>query len=53
LTVSPQEFQSFFPFATNPGAAQTSYQQAVQYYGADYILREPRKTFRLTVSTTF
>ena len=53
LAVSPAEFQSFFPFATNPGAAQTSYQQAVQYYGADYILREPRKTFRLTVSTTF
>jgi len=28
-------------------------QQALQLYGADYILREPRKTFRLTVSTTF
>ena len=27
--------------------------QALQYYGSDYILREPRKTFRLTVSTTF
>jgi len=50
LTVSPAEFKSFFP---NDGAGQYSYQQAVQFYGADYILREPRKTFRLTVSTTF
>ena len=53
LTVTPQEFESFFPFATAPAAAQYTYQQAVQDYGADYILREPRKTFRLTVSTTF
>jgi len=43
-------FKSYFP--TN-GAGQYSYQQALQFYGADYILREPRKTFRLTVSTTF
>jgi outer membrane protein insertion porin family len=50
LAVSPAEFKSFFP---NDGAGQYSYQQAVQFYGADYILREPRKTFRLTVSTTF
>jgi outer membrane protein insertion porin family len=35
------------------GAGAYSYQQALQFYGADYILREPRKTFRLTVSTTF
>jgi outer membrane protein insertion porin family len=53
LAVSPAEFQSFFPFASAPYAAEASYQEAVQYYGADYILREPRKTFRLTVSTTF
>lgn len=46
-------FKQFFPFATNPSAAQYSYQQALQFYGADYVLREPRKTFRLTVSTTF
>jgi outer membrane protein insertion porin family len=50
LAVSPSEFKSFFP---NSGAGDFSYQQAVQFYGADYILREPRKTFRLTVSTTF
>ena len=43
-------FQSLFP---NTGAGQYTYQQAVQFYGANYILREPRKTLRLTVSTTF
>jgi len=43
-------FQSYFP---TTGAGQFSYQQAVQFYGADYTLREPRKTLRLTVSTTF
>jgi outer membrane protein insertion porin family len=43
-------FKSFFPTS---GAGQFSYQQALQFYGADYILREPRKTFRFTVSTTF
>ncbi|MEO6923016.1 MAG: BamA/TamA family outer membrane protein, partial [Bryocella sp.] len=53
LAVSPQEFQGFFPFATSPDAAKFTYQQAVQLYGADYILREPRKTFRFTVATTF
>ncbi len=50
LAVSPAEFRSFFP---NSGAGQYTYAQALQLYGADYILREPRKTFRLTVSTTF
>ncbi|WP_188759300.1 outer membrane protein assembly factor BamA [Edaphobacter acidisoli] len=43
-------FQSYFP---TTGAGLYSYQQAVQFYGADYVLREPRKTFRLTVSTSF
>ena len=46
-------FKEFFPFATSPAAAAFTYQQALQFYGADYILREPRKTFRLTVSTSF
>ena len=50
LAVSPSQFQSFFP---NTDAGHFSYQQALQFYGADYVLREPRKTFRLTVSTTF
>jgi outer membrane protein insertion porin family len=43
-------FQSLFP---NTGAGQFSYLEAVQLYGSQYTLREPRKTFRLTVSTTF
>jgi outer membrane protein insertion porin family len=43
-------FKGYFP---SSGAGQYSYAQALQFYGADYILREPRKTFRLTVSTTF
>jgi outer membrane protein insertion porin family len=43
-------FESYFP---DSGAGQFSYLQALQYYGADYTLREPRKTLRLTVATTF
>jgi outer membrane protein insertion porin family len=35
------------------GAGDYSYTQAIQLYGANYQLREPAKTFRLTVSTTF
>lgn len=50
LAVDSATFRSYFP---NSGAGQYSYQQAVQFYGANYFLREPRKTFRLTVSTTF
>ena len=50
LPVDLQTFRNYFP---NSGAGQYSYQQALQFYGADYVLREPRKTFRLTVSTTF
>ena len=43
-------FRSLFP---DTDAGRYTYGQAVQFYGADYVLREPRKTFRLTVSTTF
>ncbi len=50
LAVPNSEFRGFFP---NSGAGEYSYQQALQYYGSNYYLREPRKTFRLTVSTTF
>ena len=47
-------FQGLFPTTGNfAGAGNFSYTQAVQFYGADYVLREPRKTLRLTVSTTF
>ena len=35
------------------GAGDFSYAQALQAYGSRYQLREPSKTFRLTVSTTF
>jgi outer membrane protein insertion porin family len=53
LAVDSATFKSLFPWQDAPGAAAYSYQQAVQLYGADYILREPRKTFRFTVATTF
>ncbi len=43
-------FRDLFPQSS---AGDYTYQQAVQLYGADYVLREPRKTFRITVSTTF
>ncbi len=42
--------RSMFPAG---GAGDYTYAQAQQAYGAQYQLREPRKTFRLTVSTTF
>ncbi|HEY3706438.1 MAG TPA: outer membrane protein assembly factor BamA [Terracidiphilus sp.] len=35
------------------GAGDYTWQQAIQGYGAQNVFREPRKTFRLTVSTTF
>ncbi len=35
------------------GAGDYTYQEAIQSYGSQYIFREPRKTFRFTVSTTF
>ncbi len=42
--------QSMFP---NTSAGQYTYQEAIESYGAQYVFREPRKTFRLTISTTF
>jgi outer membrane protein insertion porin family len=35
------------------GAGDYTYQEAIEAYGSQDIFREPRKTFRLTVSTTF
>jgi outer membrane protein insertion porin family len=35
------------------GAGDYTYQEAITGYGSRYLFREPRKTFRLTVSTTF
>ena len=42
--------RSMFPAG---GAGDYSYAQAEQFYNGLYVLREPSKTFRLTVSTTF
>jgi outer membrane protein insertion porin family len=35
------------------GAGDYTYQEAIEAYGARNLFREPRKTFRLTISTTF
>ena len=35
------------------GAGDYTYAEAQAGYGAQYLFREPRKTFRFTVSTTF
>ncbi|MGB8847586.1 MAG: BamA/TamA family outer membrane protein, partial [Terracidiphilus sp.] len=35
------------------GAGDYTYGEAIQSYGSGYVFREPRKTFRLTISTTF
>jgi outer membrane protein insertion porin family len=48
--VDNNTLRSMFP---NTGAGLFSYEEAIQFYGAAYQLREPRKTFRLTVGTTF
>jgi outer membrane protein insertion porin family len=50
LALDNASFRSLFP---DSGAGEYSYEQALQLYGASYQLREPRKTLRLTVSTTF
>jgi len=34
-------------------AGEFTYKQALAAYGSSYLLREPRKTFRFTVATTF
>jgi outer membrane protein insertion porin family len=47
---SATTFRDLFP---TTGAGEYTYGEAVQEYGANYLLREPRKTFRITVSTTF
>ena len=49
--ITPSLFpgNSVFP----SGAGGYSYNQALSLYGQSYYLREPRKTFRFTVSTTF
>jgi outer membrane protein insertion porin family len=35
------------------GAGDFTYQQAISQFAPSFVLKEPRKTFRFTVSTTF
>jgi len=42
--------RSMFPAGA---AGDYTFQQAINTYGANFTLREPRKTFRFTVATTF
>ena len=42
--------RSMFP---NTAAGDYTYKQAVNTYAPSFLLREPRKTFRFTVATTF
>jgi outer membrane protein insertion porin family len=42
--------RSMFPAGA---AGDFSFQNAVTNFASDYVLREPKKTFRFTVSTTF
>jgi len=50
LLLSPDNFRKLFPAG---GAGDFSAQQAIALYGSQFIIREPRKTFRFTVATTF
>jgi len=49
----PQSGGGSYPSTIYPGAGEYTYQQAIQAYGSRYLFHEPRKTFRLTISTTF
>ena len=42
--------RSMFPAGA---AGDYTYAQAISIYQPSYLLREPRKTFRFTVATTF
>jgi outer membrane protein insertion porin family len=44
--------RDMFP-ADADGAGSYTYNEVMQGYGARYLFREPRKTFRLTISTSF
>jgi outer membrane protein insertion porin family len=51
LTSTPNQItRSMFPPG---GAGDFTFQQALSSFAPDYRLKEPRKTFRFTVSTTF
>jgi hypothetical protein len=42
--------RSMFPKGS---AGDYTYNQAVSYYGSQYFLWEPRKTFRVSISASF
>ncbi len=50
ITPPTQITRSMFPLGD---AGTYSYEQALSLYGPEYQIREPRKTYRFTVSTTF
>jgi outer membrane protein insertion porin family len=50
LLLDTATFRKLFPLG---GAGDYSAQQAVAQYGSQFRIREPRKTFRFTVATTF
>jgi outer membrane protein insertion porin family len=51
ISSTPTAFtRNMFPAG---GVGDFSYRQALANFGPDWLLREPRKTFRFTVSTTF
>ena len=50
LLLSTTDFTKLFP---NNTAGAFSAEQAILQYGSQFRIREPRKTFRFTVATTF
>ena len=48
--LSPEQFRSLFP---DGAAGDSNAQAALALYGSKFQIREPRKTFRFTVATTF
>ncbi len=50
LLLDTKTFRSLFPLG---GAGDSNAQAAIAAYGAQFRIREPRKTFRFTVATTF
>jgi hypothetical protein len=53
LGVQPDAARHEHDRADRHHAGDYTYQQAINTYGANFTLREPRKTFRFTVATTF
>jgi outer membrane protein insertion porin family len=45
--------RSMFPHGLSEGAGNYTFALAKQAYSPSFLLREPRKTFRFTVATTF